>query len=109
MPEKQLVVLQIISIASIDPSELDSYNLGQIDTDYREQYKDLWTPKQHVQYETVNMEGATIECLDIKTMISWQQGGEIIFDAEQKTAIKIRGDWYIVIDESRDYDWVSLY
>lgn len=109
MHKKQLVVLQIISIASITPSELDSYNLGQIASDYQEQFKELWTPKQHVQYETINMEGATIEGLDLKTMTSWQQGGEIIFDAVQKTAIKIRGDWYIVINELCDYDWVSLY
>ncbi len=106
MSQKQLIVLQIMSIASIPFDQLEAFDLGNVRPDDHKTYTNLWTPVPHVQYTPVHLSEASIEAVDIKTMAMWTDDGETVYQSDDKTAIKIRGDWYIVIDEFGDYDWL---
>lgn len=106
MSQKQLIVLQIMSIASIPSEQLEAYDLDNLDPESHKSCTDLWTPVPHVQYTPVHLSDATIEAVDIKTMALWSEGGDTMYRSDDKTAIKVNGDWYVVIDEFGEYDWL---
>lgn len=109
MSQKQLIVLQIMSIASIPSEQLEAYDLSNLDPEYHKTCTDLWTPVPHTAYNSMHLLDSPIEAVDIKTMAIWSvidDEDTQIEECEDQTAIKVNGDWYVVIDEFGEYDWL---